>query len=160
MRARQACPNHPSPIHDSTVFPIQRVLSKALKSIMITLGCLHMAGGPLALLQIMAWASMLATYSLENGIVQGAVDTFSGERPCPLCQSIASAKNVPDESSEPRPALPTAQMNVFQELMIPRIVRVSPLRGIQISAVFHADPLAMPGRGRAAPMVPPPLDLA
>lgn len=67
---------------------ILRFMKPALKHLMVLLGCVHMTCGPQGALQAVAWISMLANYSLENGVAQGVVDTFSGERPCAMCMKI------------------------------------------------------------------------
>ena len=48
--------------------------------------------GPLALLQMGAWAWMLTNYAQEDSFEQAVQDTFSGERPCHLCTFIKEAK--------------------------------------------------------------------
>jgi len=75
----------------------------AIKSIarhlMVWLGCLHVTCGPLGFLQFIAWATMLANYSLEDGLARGIADTFSGERPCAMCLKIA--ESAPDQGRKP-----------------------------------------------------------
>lgn len=41
--------------------------------------------GPLALLQLGAWAWMLTSYSQEGSLEQAIIETFSDERPCDIC---------------------------------------------------------------------------
>lgn len=41
--------------------------------------------GPLALLQLGAWAWMLTSYSQEGSFEQAIIETFSDERPCDVC---------------------------------------------------------------------------
>ncbi len=72
----------------------------AMKHLMVLLGCVHMTCGPQGALQAVAWVSMLANYSLENGVAQGVVDTFSGERPCAMCLMIADTDFDGNGSSE------------------------------------------------------------
>ncbi|MBK1829006.1 hypothetical protein JIN81_18365, partial [Haloferula rosea] len=35
----------------------------------VALGCMHLLGGPIAILQTVAWASMLVSYSVEDGLL-------------------------------------------------------------------------------------------
>ena len=42
---------------------------------------------------------MLVTYSQVDGLAKGAIDTFSGERPCELCVRISKAKS--EDSKRP-----------------------------------------------------------
>ena len=41
--------------------------------------------GPLALLQLGAWAWMLTSYSQEGSFEQAITETFGDERPCDIC---------------------------------------------------------------------------
>ena len=59
------------------------------------------------MLQVVAWANMLRTYTQEKGLVEGVKDTFDGEHPCPLCQHIDKGRQeeqkqnpVPTRASE------------------------------------------------------------
>ena len=49
--------------------------------------------GPLALLQMGAWAWMIASYSQEGSLQAAVQDTFSGERPCGLCKLISEVES-------------------------------------------------------------------
>ena len=68
---------------------------------MVLLGCVHLMGGPIAALQLVAWSGMLVTYSAEVGLSQGVTDTFSGKKPCALCLQVREM-----ERDAPSPALP------------------------------------------------------
>lgn len=72
------------------------------RHLLVALGCLHLLGGPVAILQSLAWAGMLVCYSAEDGLVRGVVDTFSGERPCALCLKVREM-----DRKTPEPVLPT-----------------------------------------------------
>lgn len=74
------------------------------RHLVVALGCLHLVGGPVAVLQVVAWAGMLARYTAEDGLVQGVTDTFSGERPCSLCLKVRDM-----EREAPDPAWPSDQ---------------------------------------------------
>ncbi len=71
---------------------------------MVSLGCVHLIGGPYAVIQVYAWATMLVNYSQETTISEAVVDTFSGEKPCPLCEKIEAAKSSAPEKETPAPA--------------------------------------------------------
>lgn len=116
-------------------------------------GCLHMVGGPYALLQMYAWSTMFAGYSQESGILRGAVDTFSGDRPCELCRQIAAAERGGDEK-EGIPMLPTKAKDpakLVQEMMasemdeLPRPRSLSvPLFGFVAVLDWHLDFVSLP----------------
>ncbi|MFU8893718.1 MAG: hypothetical protein ACNA8L_08830 [Luteolibacter sp.] len=126
---------------------------------MVCLGCLHLAGGPYAMLQGVAWATMLASYSAENGLVQGAIDTFSGERPCQLCKSIADTKAPGTDSTEPLPSPRFTQLKMLQDMVPPRVVSAGVIRGTDLPSVGFVAPIDVHGNGREAPPVPPPLNI-
>ena len=79
--------------------PRIKSLKKLFQLLMVIFGCLHLTGGPHALVQSYAWISMIIQYSKNDGIAKGVKDTFSGERPCHLCKKIDSIKK--DESKQP-----------------------------------------------------------
>ncbi len=55
-------------------------------------------GGPLVVVQVVAWGQMLSAYSQDEGsLIAGAKKTFSGEAPCGLCHSVAEARKAEDE---------------------------------------------------------------
>lgn len=74
-------------------------LKRAFQVIVTLLACIQLAGGPYALAQVYAWIGMLVTYSQADGLAKGAIDTFSGEKPCELCVRISKAKS--EESKRP-----------------------------------------------------------
>ena len=45
--------------------------------------------GPKSLLQISAWGMMFVEYSEDASVGSALKDTFSGERPCNMCVSLA-----------------------------------------------------------------------
>lgn len=115
-------------------------------------------GGPLVLLQLIAWAGMLVSYTAEDGLVRGMKDTFSGERPCALCKHIEAA-----ESEESAPALPSRddQRRLAESLgqcfRDPEPVQVpAAFRGEGRPGLSRRAESRMPGRGRPSPETPPP----
>ena len=79
--------------------PRIKSLKKLFQLLIVVCGCLHLTGGPYALVQSYAWISMIIQYSKDDGLAKGVKDTFSGERPCHLCKKIDSVKK--DESKQP-----------------------------------------------------------
>ncbi len=52
-------------------------------------------------LQSVAWASMLVTYSVQEGsVITGMSQTFDDDHPCPLCCAIKKGRH--SEQKEPR----------------------------------------------------------
>jgi len=69
---------------------------RAFRCGVVVLSILLALGGRPAV-QCVAWAGMLWDYSREQGLQQGLVDTFGGERPCGLCRALADQ----DEADPP-----------------------------------------------------------
>ena len=95
---------------------------------------MHLLGGPIAILQTVAWASMLVSYSVEDGLLQGVTDTFSGERPCGLCLQVREM-----EHDDPAPALPAGDERRRAAEALGQSIRVSapiemPRPGIKVLA--------------------------
>lgn len=142
-------------------FPIGHTLKKPFQLLLVILGCLHLAGGPYCILQGCAWVSMLVSYSQDDGIVQAAKDTFSGEKPCELCHQIADARESDTDSKSPvTPPVSPFSAKIVQE-MVPLAETVLRPPGVSdlppvtfLGIVFPAD---FP---KASPPVPPPCWLA
>jgi hypothetical protein len=63
-----------------------------LGQILMIVALLAAAGGHWAVLQSVAWTTMLAD-NLQSGSMSDAlVKTFDGKHPCPLCKAIAAGK--------------------------------------------------------------------
>jgi len=122
----------------------------------VLLGCLHMAGGPYSLIRVYAWANMLVSYSQDSGIVQATKDTFSGEKPCHLCEKIASDKISERSGSEP--ALPFSQISLktLQEMIPSKNVFLAAPRGIAWQPSAFGALHTSDGINAAAPPLPPP----
>ena len=72
---------------------------KSLHDVRRLLGCIVMiaalflsVGGHLALLQGVAWATMIRDYSRTGSLTQAVEKTFDGKHPCPLCKKIAAQR--------------------------------------------------------------------
>jgi hypothetical protein len=70
--------------------------------------------GPLALLQIGAWAWMLVNYTQESSIQTAVSETFSGDRPCGLCKIISTV----DSETSKTPAAANAPKSKDLKLML------------------------------------------
>lgn len=56
-------------------------------------------GAHWGVLQVVAWAQMIKSYTAEKGLVQGIEETFNGEHPCKMCHKIAESKKHTDEQT-------------------------------------------------------------
>lgn len=133
------------------------ILKKPFQYLLVLLGCLHLAGGPYSIVQCYAWIGMLVSYSQQDGLLQAAKDTFSGEKPCELCSKIAEGKKAEPETKEPVLPLPTLSFNkVVQDMLPSKDMALAP------PVAEDLPPISFPGVGipadtyRASPPVPPP----
>jgi hypothetical protein len=67
------------------------VLARFAKMVMIVT-LVAMTGAHWALLQSVAWTSMLAENLSCGSVGQAVSHTFDGKHPCPLCKAIAAGK--------------------------------------------------------------------
>jgi hypothetical protein len=106
-----------------------KIFAKALKNLLrhlfLFLGCLHLIGGPYAILQVYAWTNMLVSYSQEGSLKQAVTDTFSGEKPCHLCKKIAKAKSTESSGKKQHAPLPPPASKLFNDLFPPTIASLS-----------------------------------
>lgn len=61
---------------------------------------LWLVTGPLALLQLGAWAWMLTNYSQESSFEQAVRETFGGERPCEMCKLVTKVQETESKPSK------------------------------------------------------------
>lgn len=113
-----------------------------------------MAGGPYAVVQLYAWANMLVAYSQETSISEAVVDTFSGKKPCHLCEKISEARSSDSEKEIPEPV--QLSQKIFHDLIAPSVSNLSdlfssPLPPIDFPALVDANDHAANG-----PLAPPP----
>ena len=101
---------------------------------------------------------MLVDYSQEDGLLQGARDTFSGEKPCALCCKLKSS-----ESRQPKNPVevPTKLSTKLGEQLMRTadVVIPSPMVGI-LPLMSFVDATLSAGIRPDAPLVPPPCFLA
>lgn len=138
---------------------ILSAIKSTLKHLMVILGCIHMTCGPQGALQAVAWISMLANYSLENGMAQGVVDTFSGERPCAMCLKIADTDFGNGKSTEaPNPERRNLSPSLLQEWQATRSSHVAPPSARALAIQYNRPPAMVAWRSRCigGPDAPPP----
>jgi len=64
-----------------------------LSKLLCVLAVFQLLGGPLAILQGVAWVRMALTYSQSDGVGEGIAKTFDGQHMCPLCKAIAKKRD-------------------------------------------------------------------
>ena len=113
--------------------------------------------GPAALVQEVAWAGMLWTYTQERGFKRGVIETFDGGHPCALChkaEEIHQQEQRPD-GGDPRmpersPRLAWADMTLAESLRMPPII------GSDLIVLQPALAACDAARRVDAPGLPPP----
>ena len=64
-----------------------------LTTLMMALALFLIAGGHWAMLQGVAWATMVHDFSRNGSLTQAVEKTFDGKHPCAMCKKIAKVKN-------------------------------------------------------------------
>jgi hypothetical protein len=64
-----------------------------LITLMMALALFLVAGGHWAMLQGVAWVTMVHDFSRGGSLTQAVEKTFDGKHPCAMCKKIAKAKN-------------------------------------------------------------------
>lgn len=75
-------------------------------------------GGHLALLQTLAWGTMLVEFSRTESLREAAKKTFDGEHPCALCKVVKESK-----SQEERKPLVKSEMKLDVVLPLPVLLK-------------------------------------
>jgi hypothetical protein len=121
---------------------------------------IHLAGGPYALVQTYAWAGMLVSYSKEDGLLKGAKETFSGEKPCALCCKIAEAKKSDSDhgKSNDLPVSPTVKL--LKEMLPTSPLALAPPRFTEAPKAMFPGMIPPVESNASAPPVPPPRSVA
>lgn len=108
-------------------------------------------------MQVYAWSNMLSAYSKESGLLQGAKDTFSGERPCELCCKIEQVKKSDSERGNDSPLSPLSAKLVQEFVATSEDVLVAPFSTTMPAPVFFGRLLQNGGAFTDVPVPPPQL---
>ena len=84
-------------------------------TLMMALSLFLVAGGHWALLQGVAWVTMVHDFSRGDSLTQAVEKTFDGKHPCAMCKKIAKAKNS-EASGEKAPV--TVKMDKKAEVFV------------------------------------------
>ena len=129
----------------------------ALHNIRRLLGCIVMtaalflsAGGHLALLQGVAWATMIKDFSRSGSVTIAVKKTFDGKHPCALCKKIAT------ERSHEEKAPATVKAEKKAEVFVASESAIVPLP-IVCSFAYPQDPFVNVPERFFAPPVPVPI---
>jgi Tfp pilus assembly protein PilV len=71
---------------------------KRLGHVLLMVALLGATGAHWAVLQSVAWATMLANHARAECLADAFAQTFDGKHPCPLCQQIARSRQAQKKS--------------------------------------------------------------
>lgn len=74
-------------------------------------------GGHLALLQTIAWGTMLVDFSTKGGFSEAVEKTFDGEHPCAMCKAVKTTKQEEDKK-------PLLKSQMKMEMALPAPINV------------------------------------
>ncbi len=109
-----------------------------------------LSGGHLALLQTVAWASMIASRAASDSFAFAVETTFDGQHPCPICLAISQHKAHDDDKRAPEQ--PTKKMKIDCLALAPHVDALVPV----MVETLAASPGPFIVRATEAPPTPPP----
>ena len=135
-------------------FPVMSLLKfkKGLACAVMSFALFIAIGGPLALLQGLAWATMLQNFSKTSSLSQAFAMTFDGHHPCPLCEKLAKTR-----ASEEKTPL-SLKVDRKSDLFIASVVSELPLPLCR-SGNYGSAPFVLIPERFFAPPVPVPIGL-
>jgi hypothetical protein len=125
-------------------------ISHRIMTMMMALALFMAIGGPLALLQGVAWVTMVHDFSKSGSLSQAVEKTFDGQHPCPLCQKLAKARAAEEKAPV------TVKVDKKAEVFIASSGSDLPLPVIYLMIYGPSPFVAMPERF-VAPPVPVPI---
>ena len=120
---------------------------KRLGHLLLIVALLAATGGHWAVLQSVAWTTMIAANLSTESFSDAVKNTFDGQHPCSLCQAVSTGKKSEQKSEAPAPEL--KKFEYVNES--PRFAFAAPLQFIllpEFQAVLRERNLSPP--------VPPP----
>jgi hypothetical protein len=134
------------------VKPLASILHKLLAIVLILV-----MQGPAMLVQEVAWVKMLVSYTQEQGLAQGVIQTFDGNHPCDLCAKAAEIRRQQqsDDPAEQKPSsfrfrLAWTEMVSFERIRLPGF------SGPEIAVLTAEWVATCQDRGADSPESPPP----
>lgn len=122
---------------------------------LLSLGLILLMQGPAMLMQEVAWAKMLVSYTQEKGLKRGVVETFDGKHPCELCAKASELR----KDSGPREPLdrPAPDMRLAWAEMLPiAAMNLPEFHGHELPVLESQWMNAVHGRTMDGPSPPPP----
>jgi hypothetical protein len=130
-----------------------------LRWMMATTMIAMIACGSSASVQVVAWAGMLATRTVEQGWSTAVKTTFDGKHPCNMCHAAASLKQAETDGLPQRP-VKGDQSPIGKSLkkIDTPVARLDTLDGppASVGLIATASPWVMGEQFSPAPEPPPP----
>ena len=83
------------------MFTLRRKIFASCGQLIAAVALFFIIGGHWGVLQTVAWANMIWTYTTQDGsVLAGAKKTFDGAHPCSMCHSIKAAKQQEKKTPE------------------------------------------------------------
>jgi hypothetical protein len=113
--------------------------------------------GPAMLVQEVAWAKMLVSYTQERGWMRGVVETFDGNHPCELCHKASEIRNEEGKTDPAERPGEGMRFRLCWAEMIPASLLVLP-QVPEHDCIAAGDPWreSVMERSADAPALPPP----
>jgi len=137
------------------LFPMFRTVSWLKRLCAVSL--ILLMQGPAMLVQEVAWAKMLVSYSREKGLARGVVETFDGKHPCKMCakaEELRKSEGKGDPQNQPQEKNP--RRFTWGEMIMAKWLVVPMDSGTQYLTSFAVEPVRTLGRGKDSPASPPP----
>jgi hypothetical protein len=108
-----------------------------------------MAGAHWALLQSVAWTTMLADNLRRGSVAEAVSRTFDGKHPCPICKAIASGKKT-EKKRQFTPSPQKFEFSLGQAVVLPPAPAVFELVAMadNLTEAPTAQPPSPPPRAR------------
>ena len=105
-------------------------------------------GGHLAMLQTIAWGSMLVDFSSKGSFTEAMEKTFDGEHPCCMCKAVKKSKSEDEKK-------PLVKSEVKMEVALPAPIKLPFPRSIELAFCVTEYAGTYDAVYLAAPMQPP-----
>ena len=131
------------------LLPLQVKMFRRATRLFIFAALIFSIGLHWVVLQSVAWAGMLVTYTVQQrSLLAGVSQTFDTEHPCPLCHAIKKGKKTEKKQSPQKD--PCQEMNLA--LTFPARVVLTPPTPVLMPLADFADAIVR----RIRPPRPPP----
>ena len=115
-----------------------------LPRILIALALAFSVGLHWSVLQVVAWAGMMITYSQDAPLAEAMVKTFDGNHPCKLCKQIAKETRSEKKSEYKIESSKTKFANALTSRLYCAPTVLWEFRALDDSADLLTDPPAVP----------------